>query len=75
MSSSIRAKVLRRSEPLKVEILILRLNLFFQFLEIPTNESLTMHLTICTWIALEINNNYDQQFNRHDFLIKFNLNI
>jgi len=32
-------------------------------------------LTICTWITLEIYNDNDQQFNRHDFLIKFNLII
>ena len=28
-----------------------------------------------TWIALEKYNNNDQQFNRHDFLIKLNLSI
>jgi len=27
-------------------------------------------LTICTWIALEIYNNNDQQFNRHDNSLK-----
>ena len=28
-----------------------------------------------TWIALEKYDNNDQQFNRHDFLIKLNLSI
>jgi len=28
----------------------------------------TLHLTICTWIALEIYNINDQLFNRHDLL-------
>jgi len=45
----------------------------FQFLKVATNETLTLHLTILTWIALEIYNNNDQRFNRHDFLIKFSL--
>jgi len=49
--------------------LVLGLNI--QILKVATNETTTLHLTICTWIALEIYNNNDQQFNRHDFLRQF----
>ena len=28
---------------------------------------------ICTWIALEVYNNNDQQFNTHHFLLKLSL--
>ena len=39
----------------------------FQFLRVSKNKTSTLHQTICSWIALEIYNNNDQQFNRHDF--------
>ena len=39
----------------------------FQILKVATNETSTLHLTMCTWNVLEIYNNNDQQFNRHDF--------
>ena len=47
----------------------------FQFFKVATNETSTLHLTICTRIALETYNNNEQQFNRHDFLKKFSLII
>ena len=47
----------------------------FQILQVATNETSTLYLTICTWKVLEIYNNNDQQFNRHDFLIRFSLLI
>ena len=40
----------------------------FQILKVATNEPSTLHLTICTWIALENYNNNDQQVNRQFFL-------
>ena len=36
-------------------------------LKVATNETSTLHLTICTWIELENYYNNDQQFNSHDF--------
>jgi len=39
----------------------------FKNLKVVTNETSTLHKTICTRIALENYNNNDQQFNRHDF--------
>jgi len=49
--------------------------LFFLTLKVATNKTTTLHQTICTWIALENYDNNDQQFNSHDFLIKFSLII
>ena len=51
---------------LKVVSLVVR-SIFFQILKVATNETFTLHSAICTWIALEIYNNNDQQFNRHGF--------
>ena len=57
---------------LKVVILILRWKVFI--LKAATNETTTLHLTICTTIVLEnFNSNY-QHFNKHDFLTKFSQN-
>ena len=42
-----------------------------QILKVATNKTITLHSPICTRLALKLNNNNDQQFNRHDFLIKF----
>ena len=47
----------------------------FKNLKVATNETSSLHQTICTWMALEIYNNNNQQFNRHDFLIKFSLSV
>jgi len=46
---------------------ILILSFFLQFLKVATNETSTLHLTIYTWIWLEIYNNNDQQFNVANF--------
>ena len=43
----------------------------FQKLKVVTNETSTLHLTMRTWMALEIYTNNDQQFDRHNFLIQF----
>ena len=37
----------------------------FQTLKVTTNESTTLHKTICTPLALEVYDNNDQKFNRH----------
>ena len=43
-------------------------------LKATTNETTTLHLTVCTTIVLEnFNNNY-HHFNKHDFLTKFSQN-
>ena len=39
----------------------------FPILNVATNKTTTLHLTICTRIALENYNSNDQQFNTHDF--------
>ena len=50
---------------LNVVILMLRSNV--QILKVATNGIPTLHLTIFTGITLDIYNNNNQQFNRHDF--------
>ena len=57
---------------LKVMILMLRyLCCFFQIWKVATNETTTLHSTICTRIALENYNNTDHQFSKHDFQWQF----
>jgi len=42
--------------------------LHFQIIKVDRNETtLTLHLLVCTRIALEHYNNSDQQWNRHDY--------
>jgi len=40
-------------------------NFELNILKVATNETSTLHLTICPRITLELYNNNDQQFNRH----------
>jgi len=52
-----------------LKVVFLILSCFFQTLKVATNETHTLHYTICTWIALVIYDNNDQQFNSTLFLI------
>ena len=41
--------------------------MFFQILNVAKKETSSLHKTMCTWMALEMYNNNDEQFITHDF--------